>query len=225
MTGATSRGPIRQLLLTWRNTPACRAPEPVRRMYGQSFRSLINNFAIAVSIGMQYGVPLEEFVDAFTFTRFEPAGLVEGNDAIKMASSVIDYVFRELAVSYLSRNDLAHVEPADLATDTIGRGKGDDALSQRPPAHAVSTGYVRKKFVVLTGGASDEAAPHEGRLAEDEKIAATMGAGGAAGPGLADGGKQFGYEGDACGACGNFTLVRNGSCLKCMTCGETTGCS
>ncbi|MCZ6763789.1 MAG: vitamin B12-dependent ribonucleotide reductase, partial [Alphaproteobacteria bacterium] len=192
---------------------------------GASFRSLINNFAIAVSIGMQYGVPLEEFVDAFTFTRFEPAGLVEGNDAIKMASSVIDYIFRELAVSYLSRNDLAHVEPEDLATDTIGRGKGDDALSQRPSAHAVSTGYVRKKFVVLTGGASDEAAPDEDRLAEDEKVAATMGAGGAAGSGLANGGKQFGYEGDACGACGNFTLVRNGSCLKCMTCGETTGCS
>ena len=79
---------------------------------GAAFRSLMNNFAIAISVGLQYGVPLEEYVDAFTFTRFEPAGLVKGNDAIKNATSILDYVFRELAVSYLGRNDLAHVPPA-----------------------------------------------------------------------------------------------------------------
>ena len=81
---------------------------------GAAFRSLMNNFAIAISIGLQYGVPLEEFVEAYTFTRFEPSGLVEGNDAIKMSTSVLDYIFRELAISYLGRSDLAHVEQADL---------------------------------------------------------------------------------------------------------------
>src|SRR5271168_1427204 len=89
---------------------------------GSAFRSLMNNFAIAISLGLQYGVPLEEFVEAFTFTRFEPAGIVEGNDTIKMATSILDYIFRELAISYLDRNDLAHVEPADLMPDTIGKG-------------------------------------------------------------------------------------------------------
>ncbi len=89
---------------------------------GSAFRSLMNNFAIAISIGLQYGVPLEEFVEAFTFTRFEPAGVVEGNDAIKMATSLIDYIFRELAISYLGRNDLAHVQPADVLPDTVGKG-------------------------------------------------------------------------------------------------------
>jgi ribonucleoside-diphosphate reductase alpha chain len=77
-----------------------------------AFRSLMNNFAIAISVGLQYGVPLEEYVDAFIFTRFESAGFVQGNDAIKNATSILDYVFRELAVSYLGRHDLAHVPPA-----------------------------------------------------------------------------------------------------------------
>ena len=92
---------------------------------GAAFRSLMNNFAIAISVGLQYGVPLEEFVEAFTFTRFEPAGLVIGNDSIKNATSVLDYIFRELGVSYLGRNDLAHVVPA--ADEDIGDGSGDGA--------------------------------------------------------------------------------------------------
>ena len=82
---------------------------------GAAFRSLMNNFAIAISLGLQYGVPLEEYVDAFTFTRFEPAGLVQGNDTIKNATSILDYIFRELAVSYLGRNDLAHVDLSEIA--------------------------------------------------------------------------------------------------------------
>ncbi len=90
---------------------------------GAAFRSLMNNFAIAISIGLQYGVPLEEFVEAYTFTRFEPSGMVEGNDAIKMSTSVLDYIFRELAISYLGRTDLAHVEQADLRPDGVGRGE------------------------------------------------------------------------------------------------------
>ena len=84
---------------------------------GAGFRAMMNNFAIAVSVGLQYGVPLEEFVDAFTFTRFEPAGVVQGNDSIKNATSILDYIFRELAVSYLDRTDLAHVKPSGAAFD------------------------------------------------------------------------------------------------------------
>ena len=98
---------------------------------GSAFRSLMNNFAIAISIGLQYGVPLEEFVEAFTFTRFEPSGIVEGNDAIKMATSILDYIFRELAISYLGRNDLAHVQPADLMPDTVGKGVAESNLVAR----------------------------------------------------------------------------------------------
>src|SRR5205807_9681965 len=95
---------------------------------GSAFRSLMNNFAIAISIGLQYGVPLEEFVEAFTFTRFEPAGMVEGNDTIKMATSLLDYIFRELAISYLGRSDLAHVQPADLLPDSLGKGVSKEGL-------------------------------------------------------------------------------------------------
>ncbi len=124
---------------------------------GAAFRSLMNNFAIAISIGLQYGVPLEEFTEAFTFTRFEPAGIVEGNETIKMATSILDYIFRELAVSYLGRNDLAHVEPADLLPDTTGKGDEQGKLeSDDDPMPVVkrltSNGYVRNRFTVLKGG-------------------------------------------------------------------------
>ena len=81
---------------------------------GAAFRSLLNCFAISISLGLQHGVPLEEFADAFVFTRFEPSGIVTGNEKIKMATSVIDYIFRELAVTYLDRNDLAHIEPEEI---------------------------------------------------------------------------------------------------------------
>ena len=114
---------------------------------GAAFRSLMNNFAIAISLGLQYGVPLEEYVDAFTFTRFEPAGLVQGNDAIKNATSILDYIFRELAISYLGRNDLAHVAPEEIGNTVLGGGVGQDkAPSPGPGAAAViSNGLVRGK--------------------------------------------------------------------------------
>ncbi len=89
---------------------------------GASFRRLMNNFAIAISLGLQYGVPLEEYVEAFTFTRFEPSGFVQGNDAIKNATSILDYVFRELAISYLGRNDLAHISPDEIGATVLGGG-------------------------------------------------------------------------------------------------------
>jgi len=120
---------------------------------GAAFRSLMNSFAIAVSIGLQYGVPLEEFVEAFAYTRFEPSGPVQGNDTVKMASSVLDYIFRELAISYLDRTDLAHVDPTELHHDSLGDGarerdlKRDDALAQ-----LASSGYVRRNLRLLQGG-------------------------------------------------------------------------
>ena len=83
-------------------------------------------------MGLQYGVPLEEFVDAFTFTRFEPAGMVQGNDSIKSATSILDYIFRELAVSYLDRTDLAHVKPQGMTFDELGRGEDEGAPTAAP---------------------------------------------------------------------------------------------
>ncbi|MFQ3620480.1 MAG: adenosylcobalamin-dependent ribonucleoside-diphosphate reductase [Spirochaetales bacterium] len=146
---------------------------------GAAFRSLLNSFAIAVSLGLQYGVPLEEYVDAFTFTRFEPNGIVQGHESIKITTSVLDFIFRDLALTYLHRTDLAQVKPEDLrstettstAETTKGMGSPTDAISSLMQA------------------------------------------------------KLKGYEGDPCPTCGHLTLVRNGSCLKCETCGATTGCS
>ncbi len=125
---------------------------------GAAFRSLMNNFAIAISLGLQYGVPLEEYVEAFTFTRFEPAGLVQGNDAIKNATSILDYVFRELAISYLGRNDLAHVVPEDLEHDALGEGvdQGKAPAHESPASSVISKGLVRSKtdrLMLVQGGA------------------------------------------------------------------------
>ena len=121
---------------------------------GAAFRSLMNNFAIAISLGLQYGVPLEEYVEAFTFTRFEPAGFVQGNDAIKNATSILDYIFRELAISYLGRNDLAHVAPEEIGATVLGGGVAQDrapgdggasAASSVATSSVVSRGLVRSK--------------------------------------------------------------------------------
>ncbi len=219
---------------------------------GSAFRSLMNNFAIAISLGLQYGVPLEEFVEAFTFTRFEPAGMVEGNDVIKMATSILDYIFRELAVSYLDRNDLAHVEPADLMPDTIGKGVvaessnlreiDDDAAAASADVAAMmqrvaSNGYVRNRLTVLHGGKRNAATTPRTGTAEaemplfagalavaSETIEIAVLAPGSRIEQIREA-RMKGYEGDSCGECGNFTLVRNGTCLKCDTCGSTSGCS
>jgi ribonucleoside-diphosphate reductase alpha chain len=255
---------------------------------GAALRSLLNNFAIAVSLGLQYGVPLEEYVDAFTFTRFEPSGPVQGNDSIKYATSILDYVFRELAVSYLARFDLAHVDPTETGFDALGRGveEGKPAGGTGASSKYVSRGLTRSrsdKLGVIAGGAST------GGAAAETRGAAADARGGSSAPSpssvAGDGGargvtalsssntraevsgtaalktapeaqlspaqslelpfgqvdtraharaaaaerraeaKARGYEGEACGECGNFTLVRNGTCLKCDTCGGTTGCS
>ena len=206
---------------------------------GAAFRAMMNNFAIAVSVGLQYGVPLEEFVEAFTFTRFEPAGMVQGNDSIKNATSILDYIFRELAVSYLDRTDLAHVKPTGESFDDLGRGEAERAgnvlrvegeVAQSSIAvikQLSSTGYLRKRLpqelMVLQGGASVSGALELGGLSglavrtglETSVVAIDARAKA----------KMQGYEGDPCGECGNFTLVRNGTCMKCNTCGGTSGCS
>ena len=122
---------------------------------GAAFRAMMNNFAIAISLGLQYGVPLEEYVEAFTFTKFEPAGMVQGNDAIKNATSILDYVFRELAVSYLGRHDLAHVDTSDFSNTALGRG------IERRQADAVSKGLTRGALPlkVVPGSATSRRGP------------------------------------------------------------------
>jgi len=201
---------------------------------GAAFRSLMNNFAIAVSIGLQYGVPLEEFVEAYTFTRFEPQGIVTGNDAIKMSTSILDYTFRELAISYLDRSDLGHVNVDDLDVTTTGSGETQSDLMNK----VTSRGYIRKQGLVVysndgsTAVAKSYDTAAEVMLAKGAAITAADTAAevivGAVADQTADRVKQArmqGYEGEACPECQNFTLVRNGTCLKCNTCGGTTGCS
>lgn len=219
---------------------------------GAAFRSLMNNFAIAVSIGLQYGVPLEEFVDAFTFTRFEPSGMVEGNEAIKMSTSILDYIFRELAISYLGRNDLAHVDLSDTRSDTIGRGEGDSTRPSDQPdlfAKMTSNGFVRGQLYVVSNnnvggsvsGGVGGAVSGNLALAEDNHTVAYLQteqnnvnvkvgvsvqtkAANSTSEKIREA-RAKGYEGDACQECNNFTLVRNGTCMKCDTCGSTSGCS
>ncbi len=214
---------------------------------GAGFRAMMNNFAIAVSVGLQYGVPLEEFVDAFTFTKFEPAGMVQGNETIKNATSILDYVFRELAVSYLDRTDLAHVQPEGASFDTLGRGEEEGVrnvteLSETAATKSLevlkqisSTGYLRNRLpqqlVVLQGGSgmAEEAALFKGApmAANGGGVAVAMSTTTVATANLdaRTKAKMQGYEGEACGECGNYTLVRNGTCMKCNTCGGTSGCS
>ncbi|WP_395447137.1 vitamin B12-dependent ribonucleotide reductase [Aminobacter sp. UC22_36] len=250
---------------------------------GAAFRAMMNNFAISISLGLQYGVPLDEYVEAFTFTKFEPAGMVIGNDAIKNATSILDYVFRELAVSYLSRHDLAHVDQSDFDKTALGKGitegkalpfskgltrgasplkvvsgvagndpkgsaaaasparvtpvtafSGSNVLSLAPKAAISveeSTAYKRdyeeraKELVeeitigetteetsvttsLFTDAAAQEASEAK-KLAADRRAKSLL----------------QGYTGNSCSECQNFTMVRNGTCEKCDTCGSTSGCS
>lgn len=175
---------------------------------GAAYRSLMNCFSIAISLGLQYGVPLEEFVDAFTFTRFEPNGVVTGHDNIKMATSVIDYIFRDLACRYLGRYDLVHVKPIDLQPDSIQNEDQSQeepllALMNEEVAHADGS-IVMHTRKIFTGTVDAEVVSD----AKERQIA-----------------RLKGYEGDSCPECQSFSMVRNGSCLKCDACGATTGCS
>jgi ribonucleoside-diphosphate reductase alpha chain len=252
---------------------------------GATLRGLLNNFAIAISLGLQYGVPLDEYVHAFTFTKFEPAGMVQGNDAIKSATSILDYVFRELAISYLGRNDLAHVDQSDFSNTALGRGISEgktDAVSKGltrgaspvklvsrvsgndpkgfagsvpsgNPARSAPTAFSGSNVLALKP-ASEEAIAYKRdyeervrELAEDIAFEEAAGAASEASDttaalftdtaaneaaeakALASTRRQQslmqGYTGNECSECHNFTMVRNGTCEKCDTCGATSGCS
>lgn len=241
---------------------------------GAAFRAMMNNFAIAISLGLQYGVPLEEYVDAFTFTKFEPAGMVQGNDAIKNATSILDYVFRELAVSYLGRYDLAHVDISDFSNTALGKGvkegktnlistgwtrgykpkmssqspenKGPTVTSQISTKSNVTTlktattSAPKAASLETQGATALKASPEvqtEGKIDSLFKNAPSSAA--APNKSEADAAEEAkkvaaerrrhammqGYTGDMCTECQNFTMVRNGTCLKCDTCGATSGCS
>ncbi|HJP83748.1 MAG TPA: vitamin B12-dependent ribonucleotide reductase [Fimbriimonadaceae bacterium] len=264
---------------------------------GAAFRSLMNCFAIAISLGLQYGVPLEEFVEAFVFTRFEPNGSVQGHDNIKMSTSVIDYIFRELALSYLGRTDLVQVKPEDLRGDSVGKpsqmpdfdeeeDKGDfdghvpgsayadhGGTGYRPHApHSTpdaSPSHEAQNVLPFEGGASvgsptsNLEQAQRAAVGKSSAIIIPSTSGGGSGEGVARAvvadtprpndasrptpdasrpspnqpnqpntvseqiriARLKGYEGDPCTNCGSFTMVRNGVCLKCDTCGETSGCS
>ena len=268
---------------------------------GAAFRAMMNNFAISISLGLQYGVPLEEYVEAFTFTKFEPAGMVQGNDAIKNATSILDYVFRELAVSYLSRHDLAHVDMSDFGNTSLGRGitegkatpfskgltRGASPLkvvsgsglsgvdpkgfggtpsgapvraaptaSGGPIIRAVASGATVTALKPLVAEVREEATAYKRgyeerakELAEDIAFEESANAAidvseaspasalfsdaaakeAADAKALAAERRQIammqGYTGNMCSECQNFTMVRNGTCEKCDTCGSTSGCS
>ena len=245
---------------------------------GATLRGLLNNFAIAISLGLQYGVPLEEYVHAFTYTKFEPAGMVQGNDAIRSASSILDYIFRELAVSYLNRHDLAHVDTSDFNNTALGKGIHEgraDAFSkgltrghkptlvssQTVTAHDVkgsasampaksgasvitAIGSAARKLEPVSDAATAFKRDYEERAAElaeemamEEPVTALFSDAAAADAASvkAEAKKKEadrrmksilqGYTGNMCPECANFTMVRNGTCEKCDTCGSTSGCS
>ncbi len=239
---------------------------------GAAFRAMMNNFAIAISLGLQYGVPLEEYVEAFTFTKFEPAGIVMGNDAIKNATSILDYVFRELAISYLGRHDLGHVDTSNFASTALGKGveEGKTEIVSRgltrghklsvvgspsgtPAGSATPSGGGGGTTVTAIGGAAAAVAIAEpandvmAKGMEEEVVGfkrdytveeakevvegfveETTHPAPSSAPSKEDQrnmARMKGYEGESCPECQNFTLVRNGTCLKCDSCGSTTGCS
>ncbi len=231
---------------------------------GAAFRSLMNSFAIAISLGLQHGVPLEEFVEAFLFSRFEPNGFVQGNKSIKRATSIIDYIFRELAITYLGRDDLTHVSEEDLLSDTLGEPSGESIeFESEEPAQVLSAEHIvtgsrtaadihtTHLDVQLTpggngngnrgrenAGGNGNGQPLESDTAdEDPQASETMleYVSASAGKSNGDGAQRLrheiraarlkGYEGDMCSECGQFTMIRNGTCLKCDTCGATSGCS
>lgn len=174
---------------------------------GAAFRSLLNNFAIAISLGLQHGVPLEEFVDAFVFTKFEPSGMVTGNNRIKMAMSVIDYIFRELAVTYLGRSELAHVNP-----ESIQAMERENGFDEEVDFESEEVAHER---MIKLDNVSSRNEPKNGSARAERSRALSQ----------VELARAQGYTGDICPECGSSTMVRNGTCLKCTTCGSTTGCS
>ena len=183
---------------------------------GAAFRSLMNCFAIAISLGLQHGVPLEEFVDAFVYTRFEPNGIVVGNSSIKMTTSIIDYIFRELAVTYLGRGDLAHIEVEEINTspiDSIAPKEEETEFDEEEIySERIIEEVVTKPKIKTTTTPVKPTIKITGSPVKNEKSRIKEA-------------RMKGYTGDICQECGQATMVRNGTCLKCVTCGSTSGCS
>jgi ribonucleoside-diphosphate reductase alpha chain len=220
---------------------------------GAAFRSLLNSFAITVSLGLQYGVSLEEYVDALTFSKFEPNGPVQGHDYVKMTTSVIDYIFRDLAISYLKRYDLGQVKPEDLVPTATKSDIVDSSEIKQRISEKQNVGF--KPYNPPASGVAGASAASGSSAGPEPKTIPP----GAASSGLSSRGDGIralstqtaeppvqvlgqsrpeqselykiaqarikGYEGDPCPSCGSFTLIRNGTCMKCQTCGGTTGCS
>ena len=217
---------------------------------GAAFRSLMNSFAIAISLGLQHGVPLEEFVEAFIFTRFEPNGLVSGNDTIKMSTSIIDYIFRELAISYLGRNDLAHINTDELHSSEVHSQNeiepvfdNEQVVSERTLSSEESKAFLEEEnkeeenkefdnvdFALLKDSVSVEPEQNKRDLSANSEFSPKSSSENwetreRSISSLAHEARMKGYEGEACHTCQQFTMVRNGSCLKCASCGSTSGCS
>ena len=188
---------------------------------GATMRSLMNSFAIAISKGLQYGVPLEEFVDTFTFTRFEPQGMVDGHPNIKIATSIIDYVFRVLALEYLGRTDLVQVPPTDeinLALSPVDR-VAEEQRNGNGNGHSNGNGHTAHQQRAYEVVAVAAPVPASSPLAEEATQAAPYNDGGVSA-------QLSGMMGDAplCDICGHLT-IRNGACYKCLNCGNSLGCS
>ena len=219
---------------------------------GAAFRSLMNCFAIAVSIGLQHGVPLDAYMDSFLFTKFEPNGMVTGNDRIHMATSIIDYVFRELAITYLGRDDVAHMGEVDLSSTSTAEDEFEAApYADAPPTNGAvdATPALRAPnpadlVVPIAGGADVAEAPAaaapstptpeprtDAPSAASTNVEPTKATSTAVSLELSDAAarklraRQMGFEGDPCTDCGQMMMVRSGTCLKCVSCGATSGCS
>jgi ribonucleoside-diphosphate reductase alpha chain len=172
---------------------------------GAAFRSMLNSFAIAISIGLQYGVPLEEFVEKFTYTRFEPSGPVTGHPNIKSATSIIDYVFRLLGYEYLQREDLVQIKPEkpeEKVEDEISDTTEDD-FSDNTESNESSFYVYEEKPKQHKQKANPQNHEHGSMSKHNENM---MG------------------DAPSCSNCGHIT-IRNGSCYKCLNCGESLGCS
>ncbi|KAA3652938.1 MAG: vitamin B12-dependent ribonucleotide reductase [Calditrichaeota bacterium] len=174
---------------------------------GAAFRSLMNCFAIAVSLGLQHGVPLEEFADAFIFQKFEPNGLVVGDERIKMSTSIIDYIFRDLAISYLGRTELSHLdeEATKKVTDVSGPKKEITVENAPQKTNGHSHNKAEKPQNRVAAQVETEVLDKAAQEVANARLK--------------------GFTGDVCSTCGSLTMVRNGTCLKCTTCGSTSGCS
>ena len=165
---------------------------------GASFKGLLNCFAVLASKALQYGVPLDELVDTFTFTRFEPAGFVDGHEAIKNATSIIDYIFRTLGYDYLKRTDFVHVNAVDQTTLPSLEAESKDRESGEPPA-------TFDDVMEVVSGGSEQSSEFDLLKKLDPK--------------------KMGFTGESCSKCQSTQVVRNGACTMCINCGTTTGCS